>query len=187
MPAKLSKRSGLLIAGAAVLVLMSVFLPWWGMNFYAPQYPEGLTVKVFPYKLEGEIDIINSLNHYIGMKTFSEETFPELKVLPYILVALGLLTLVSAWLRRKRWLYILLGVYIAFAIVGLYDIRRWLVDFGTDLNPQAPITVEPFVPPVFGKNVIANFETFSFFSYGAAAFGLAFMLMLISLWKERDQ
>ena len=51
---------------AAVILVISVQFPWWKMDFFAPQYPEGLDIIVYPDKVEGDIDIINNLNHYIG-------------------------------------------------------------------------------------------------------------------------
>ena len=87
MSKKLSVPSMALLIIAAGLFVTSIFFPWWGMKFYAPQYPEGLDIIVYPYKLEdaNDVSIINGLNHYIGMKEFSEENFPELSYLPYII------------------------------------------------------------------------------------------------------
>ena len=98
---RLSLVSSLLIALSAVLVGVSLFFPWWQMVFFAPQYPEGLNIIVYPNKLEGEIDIVNGLNHYIGMENFSEENFPELAYLPYLVIGLAVITLLTAILRKK--------------------------------------------------------------------------------------
>src|SRR3954451_9404411 len=98
---KLSLVSSLLIALSAILVAVSLFFPWWQMIFFAPQYPEGLNIIVYPNKLEGEIDIVNSLNHYIGMDNFSEKNFPELAYLSYLVFGLAVITLVTAIVRRK--------------------------------------------------------------------------------------
>lgn len=185
--AKLSVSSALIISCAAVLIGASLFFPWWGMRFVAPQYPEGLDIIVYPNKLKGNIDIINGLNHYIGMKPFSEESFPELSYLPYVIGALAVLTLVVAWLRDKRWLFGLIVVFAFGGLLGLYDLHRWLVDFGTNLSDDAPIKIEPFVPPVFGENRIANFVTNSYFSTGAYMIGAAFLLLILPLWRERKR
>ena len=47
------------------------------------QYPEGLEMKIWLYKITGDVDKINGLNHYIGMKLIHEDEFPEFKMIPY--------------------------------------------------------------------------------------------------------
>jgi multisubunit Na+/H+ antiporter MnhB subunit len=102
---KLSLLSSILIALSAVLVVLSLYFPWWQMIFFAPQYPEGLNIIVYPNKLGGEIDIVNGLNHYIGMENFSEENFPELAYLSYLVIGLAVITFLTAILRKKSVLY----------------------------------------------------------------------------------
>ncbi|GAX91392.1 hypothetical protein [Effusibacillus lacus] len=187
MANRLSGISSTALLLAAVLLAGSIFLPWWGMSFYAPQYPEGLTVLVYPDKLEGKVDIINGLNHYIGMKQFSEDSFPEFRYLPYLIGLMALLTAAVGVARQRRLLYGLIGLFVIGGLLGIYDIHRWLVDFGTNLDPKAPIKIAPFVPPVVGKNQLANFTTNSFFGKGAYLAGIAFLLMLVPLWRDRKQ
>lgn len=184
---KLSIVSSLLIALAAVLVVLSLFFPWWRMLFLAPQYPEGLNIIVFPNKLEGEIDIVNGLNHYIGMENFSEENFPELQYLPYLISGLAAITLLTAILRKKAMLYGLIGLFLVGGSLGVWDLHRALTKFGTNLSPTAPIDIEPFVPPILGHNTIANFETDSLLGAGTYFIITAFVLLLIPLWKDRKQ
>lgn len=171
---------------SGVLLVLSIFFPWWGMQFFAPQYPEGLNIIVYPYKMEGRIDIINGLNHYIGMKPFSEESFPELRYLPYIIGAMALLTILVGLLRNMKLLYGLICLFIVGGVLGVYDIHRWLKAFGTELDPKAPIDIAPFVPPILGDNTIANFVTHSYFTYGSFIIGIAFLLLLFPIWKERQ-
>ena len=183
----LSMPSVISLCIAGILLALSIFFPWWGMRFYAPQYPEGLDIIVYPYKLAGEIDIVNGLNHYIGMKNFSEEDFPELQYLPYIIGGMALLTFIVAFIRRKGLLYGLIGLFIVGGVIGIYDINRWLEDYGTNLDPKAPIEVDPFVPPIIGENTIANFVTDSYFSSGSFILGAAFLCVLFPLWRDRKK
>ncbi|WP_102345061.1 hypothetical protein [Bacillus sp. Marseille-P3661] len=187
MSKKLSGTSIAILLTAAALLVVSIFLPWWGMEFFAPQYPEGLNIIVYPYKMEGEISIINGLNHYIGMKPFSEESFPELSYLPYIIGFMAILIVVVALMRNKKVLYGLVSMFVVGGIVGIYDIHRWLKDYGTDLSPQAPIEVDPFIPPIIGENTLANFLTNSYFTYGSFLLGIVFLLLIIPIWKERTR
>lgn len=184
---KLSILSSLLLGLAAVLIGTSLFFPWWGMEFFAPQYPEGLNIIVYPNKLEGQIDIVNGLNHYIGMANFSEKSFPELSYLPYVIGGLAVLILLAAVLRKKRVLYALIGLFSVGGLLGVYDLYRWLHDFGTNLSSKAPIKIDPFVPPVIGHNQLANFNTNSYLGTGSFLIIAAFILLLIPLWKDRKK
>ncbi|WP_308314685.1 hypothetical protein [Bacillus sp. V3-13] len=182
---RLSGISSLFLICAAILVTASIFFPWWRMEFFAPQYPEGLNIIVYPNKLDGQIDIVNGLNHYIGMAGFSEENFPELNYLVYMIGGLAALTVVTALLRRKSILYGLIAVFMAGGLLGVYDLYRWLNNFGTNLSPTAPIKVDPFVPPILGENQIANFITTSYLGIRSYLIMAAFVLILIPLWKDR--
>ncbi|MFF2447325.1 hypothetical protein ACFVSW_09470 [Neobacillus sp. NPDC058068] len=184
---KLSITSSLLIGLSAVLIVVSLFFPWWKMVFYAPQYPEGLNIIVFPNKLEGEIDIINGLNHYIGMSNFGEENFPELSYLAYLVGGLAVITLITAILRNKKVLYGLIGIIALGGLAGIMDLHFALQKYGTNLSPKAPIKIDPFVPPIIGQNTVANFTTHSLLGTGIYFVIAAFILLLIPLWKDRKK
>lgn len=169
------------LLAAAALMILSLFLPWWSMKFYAPQYPEGLDIIVYPNKLAGDIDIVNGLNHYIGMAPFSEASFPELKILPIVVIVLALMMAAAAFLRSSRMVWITLATFAVVGVGGLWDMARWLRKFGTNLDPQAPIQLDPFVPPIFGKNTIANFTTYSNFQIGAFVLLIVGVLLLLAL------
>ena len=77
-------RLVLIISGITLTAVL--FLPMWRIDLDAPQYPEGLVLKIFPHKIAGNVDIINGLNHYIGMKTLHTKDFMEFTLLPYIIV-----------------------------------------------------------------------------------------------------
>lgn len=93
---------GLLIM-AAVAAVASLFVPLWTIYLDAPQYPEGLKLQIWANNLTGNIDVINGLNHYIGMKTLRVEDFIEFKVLPYFLVGFAILFLATAFIGRKNY------------------------------------------------------------------------------------
>ncbi|SEN45199.1 hypothetical protein SAMN05192533_11393 [Mesobacillus persicus] len=184
---RLSLVSSVLIVASALLIFASLFFPWWRMEFFAPQYPEGLNIIVYPDKLEGDIDNINALNHYIGMKNFSEENFPELQYLKYLIIGLAVIVLSVALIRRKAYLYTVIALFAAGGTLGVWDLRRWLKDFGTNLDPMAPIEMEPFIPPIIGENIVANFTTYSILGTGSYLVMAAFLLLLIPLWKDRKR
>src|ERR1043166_1587184 len=77
------------------------FLPMWRIDLRAPQYPGGLSMKIWINDVKGDIDIINGLNHYIGMKTIHKRDFPEFIFLPVAMLVFMGLGLVVLSLSRK--------------------------------------------------------------------------------------
>lgn len=174
----------LLLLGAAALVLLAIFLPLWGMVLVSVQYPEGLRMVVYPMWIRGDITEINLLNHYIGMAEISDDYFSELRVLPLLFGGIAL-TLVVAALVRKTWAMVLPLVAMAGAAVyGFWSMNYRLHQFGTDLDPMAAMKIEPFVPPMLGSNTIAQFATYSYFSWGTFLPMLAGLVVAHILWLD---
>src|SRR5437868_9154824 len=76
--------SRIIIALASLALIATYFLPVWFIFLIAPQYPEGLTMNIWLNKITGQVDIINGLNHYIGMKHIKPEMFREFSYLVYV-------------------------------------------------------------------------------------------------------
>ena len=165
--ARIERRRTPLLLAAAVLLAAASLLPLWGMVLVSTQYPEGLRMVVYPTRIVGDLAEINALNHYIGMTPIADDFFVELRYLqPGLLVLAGALAL-AAVARRARWMAVLpLVGMIAMAAAGLGVMRYRLWQFGHQLDPQAPITIDPFTPPMVGLNQIAQFASYSYFSWG---------------------
>jgi copper chaperone NosL len=162
--ASLSVTSRIILAFAAGMLISVFFLPAWRIDLYAPQYPEGLLLNIWTNKITGDVDIINGLNHYIGMKPFSNESFPEFKFLNFVVyffIGLGLVVAISGNKRILKW-YLLLAVI--GGIVAMVDFYRWGYEYGHDLDPKAAIQVPGFSyqPPVWGHKRLLNFDAYSF-------------------------
>lgn len=173
-----------LLLAAAGLLVAAVFLPLWGMTLVSVQYPEGLRMIVYPMRIMGDITELNILNRYIGMKPISADFFVELKVLPAALLALALVCAVGAFFRRAWWSLLSLSAMAALGGFGMWSMRRRLWEFGHDLNSAAPITIDPFTPPMLGQNQIAQFATYSYFSWGTTLPLIAGGLVLVVLWAQ---
>lgn len=187
MKKNLSTVSMISIILASIVLFSTIFVQWWGMDFYAPQYPEGLDIIVTPTEVKGDIEIINGLNHYIGMNEFGTEYFPELQYMAYIIGGLAILFLIVAFLRNRALLIGSIVLYAILGVVGIWDMYRWLKNYGTNLDPRAPIDMEPFIPPIIGENTIANFVTNSYFAVGAYMLGIVFLLLVFPLWRDRGK
>src|SRR5215472_14496943 len=82
-----------------------LFLPIWRIDLAAPQYPEGLTLRIFAHGLGGDVDIVNGLNHYIGMQALHSRDFVEFQVLPYIIGGFAVLGLLVWLFNRKAFFF----------------------------------------------------------------------------------
>lgn len=160
----LSVTSRILVAFASGALIAVYFLPAWRIDLFAPQYPEGLTLYIWINKLTGDVDIINGLNHYIGMKHISADMFPEFRYLPFVVgffLLLGMMASITGY--RK-----LLFTYVILTIIGgimvIYDFYRWGYDYGHNLDPKAAIQVPglSYQPPIFGHKRLLNFDAYSF-------------------------
>jgi len=68
-------RFGAGVAGAG-LMLLALALPLWQAEIQAPQYPGGLHMSASGDGVTGDVDEINILNHYVGMRPFDEKDIP---------------------------------------------------------------------------------------------------------------
>lgn len=149
---------------ASLLVVASIFLPYWKIHIIAPQYPKGLDVYVHVVGARGDVREVDGLNHYIGMRPLDEAAPFERKIaLPGLsLIALALVT--AAFVRRPRWFsWLLIVPTLAILVVFPADLYYWLREFGLNLDPKAPLSamVKPFVPPILGSGKIAQFGVVS--------------------------
>src|SRR5688500_16410378 len=138
---KMSVPSRIIIAIASLALAATYFLPIWFIFLIAPQYPEGLSMQIWLYKITGQVDIINGLNHYIGMKHIEAGMFPEFGFLVYILAFFILFGLVIAITGSRKLLVAWLVLSVIGGIAALVDFYLWGYDYGHDLDPTAAIQV----------------------------------------------
>jgi hypothetical protein len=173
-----------LLIVAACLTAAATLLPLWGMTLVSTQYPEGLRMIVYPTHIRGDITELNLLNHYIGMAAISDDFFVELKLLP-LLLALAAAACLGAAFVRRLWARIApLAIMGATAGYGMWSMYHRLYQFGHDLDPTAPIRIPPFTPPPLGTNQIAQFATYSYFSWGTFLPLVAALLIVTTLWLD---
>jgi copper chaperone NosL len=161
----------------------------WQIQLSAPQYPEGLILRIYPHKLGGNVDVINGLNHYIGMKPIHQDDFVELKVLPYIIAFYAILFLIAAISARRWMLNSLFVLFVFFGIVAMVDFWKWEYNYGHNLNPDAPIIVPgmAYQPPLIGFKQLLNFGAYSIPDVGGWLFvaaGLILLFVVIMEWNS---
>ena len=179
----MTRLSRLLVGAAALLLVLLYVLPLWHVRLVAPQYPEGLGMNIHVASVQGatetDLNNINNLNHYIGMKRIESDAIPELTIMPWlvgVLVAGGVLV---ALLGRRVPLYTWTGGFALLGVAGLVDFWRWEYDYGHNLDLEEAIIKIPgmsYQPPLIGSKQLLNFTATSWPGLGGIAAGLAFVL-----------
>jgi hypothetical protein len=175
-----------LLAVAALLLIPIYLFPLWQMTMFAPQYPHGLRLDIYSYKLDGgndgqDVKEVNVLNHYIGMKELTTEAFTEFKWIPFVVGAMSLLFLRAAVLGKMSHLVDVVVLFLYFSLFSLWSFAYKLYSYGHSLAPTAAVKVAPFMPPLFGYRKIANFEVYSYPGAASYALGAALVVLLAAL------
>lgn len=176
----------ILLGVAAVLLLASMFLPYWKMTLNAPQYPGGLSIEVYVNRMAGDVREIDGLNHYIGMRPLGEAAQLERAV---SMVAVGILVLLvlAAIFVHSPWALLLALPAILWPFIFIADMYYWMRHFGLNLDPTAPLSssIDPFVPPILGSGMVGQFETIASFQIGLWMAFLAVVLIITGLYYQR--
>lgn len=188
---KISTISRILLAVGALALLVMLKVPIWNIYLTAPQYPEGLEMKIWHNTLTGDVKIISALNHYIGMRAISVEMFPEFHYLGKVIIGVAGLCFVLALISRW-WSALTYWVVLAVAdSLALYDFWRWGYDYGHNLDPTAPIIIPgmAYQPPVLGYKKLLNFEAWSLPDTGGwilmAVTGISLLVVVYEWWRNR--
>ncbi len=163
----MSRTARLLVALAALSMAIVYLQPLWHIGLVAPQYPEGLGLYIAVDKIVGEkkqdLNSINNLNHYIGMKVISPDDIPELQYMPKIMAGLIAMGLLTAALGKRKLLMAYAGVLLLFSLAGLADFYKWSYDYGHNLSPTAILKIPgmTYQPPLIGSKQLLNFHATS--------------------------
>lgn len=176
---------GLLLV-ARIMLLVSLFLPYWQMDLVAPQYPNNLHLTAFVNQLTGDVEEIDGLNHYIGMRPLNEAAQIERSVGVYAMIAFVVLLELASFIH-SRWTVLLVIPVMFFPFVFLIDLHLWMSHFGQNLDPNAPLSnaVEPFVPLVLGTGMVGQFKTVAWPGVGLILSAIASLVMLLALFFHR--
>ncbi|MTI40452.1 hypothetical protein [Fulvivirga lutimaris] len=197
----MKKASILMIIGSALLLGLFIF-PLWNIRLGAPQYPDPLGINIHINGLQGEsefdIQNIDGLNHYIGMKTLPKpDDMWEFSVFPKVvlsMVVIGILIGSLGFFGKISSIWFLLWFVVMgiLGALGVYDFNLWLVDYGTDLNPNAILKlVNPdgspmkYNPPLIGHKKLLNFDAFSYPRLGGIFLGIGMLLSLTGYFIGR--
>jgi nitrous oxidase accessory protein len=187
----MSDLSRVLIAVSAMLLAAAFVMPVWRIDLVAPQYPEGLGMLIRIDTITGikpaDLDNINGLNHYIGMKAIVPDAIGVLHVMPIALGVLVVLGLAVALYGRRWAVWSWIGLVAASGIAAMVEFWRWSYDYGHNLSPDAIIKVPgmTYQPPLIGTKQLLNFTAASWPDLGAIAAGAGFLLAVAAMVIRR--
>jgi copper chaperone NosL len=190
---RLTKIERIIVAIASLSFIAVFFVPIWRITLFAPQYPEGLVMNIWLNNITGDIDVINGLNHDIGMRKISVAMVPEFEFLSYVVGFYILLGLAIAAIGNRKILF----WYIIFTLFGglfaMYDYYRWGYEYGHNLDDTAPIKVPglSYQPPMLGHKRLLNFDAYSFPDIGGwiiiAAASIMMIVWFFDWYRERKK
>lgn len=182
----LKKISQIAIIVTSLLLIVAYFVPIWKIDLWAPQYPEGLSMGIWLYKLSGQVEIINGLNHYIGMAHIKEEMFPEFKILPYAVGVIIILGVITGLSKSRKMLIAFITILVLSGIVAMYDFWQWGYEYGHNLSDDAAIKVPgmAYQPPLLGYKELLNFGAYSIPDIGGWLFVLLGLTTFAVLFYE---
>ena len=197
----MKKASIIMIIGSLLLLGLFKF-PLWNIMLGAPQYPDPLGMNIYIDGIKGvsEFDLqnIDGLNHYIGMKTIPKaDEMWEFSMFPKVIFGMALLGIiigVLGFLDKVSYKFFL-GWFILMSvlgILGMYDFNNWLVDYGGNLDPHAIIKVTnpdgspmSYKPPLIGFKKLLNFDVTSLPHTGGYLMFVGMSLTLVAFWLGR--
>jgi len=175
-----------IFATSAFLLLISIFFPYWSLTLEAPQYPNGLTVEVYVNHVGGDVQEVDELNHYIGMRSMKDGGVLERTLSILIVAALALLTFAAIYIHSPVAAFFTLPAML-YPLIFLGDLYFWLWNFGTHLDPRAPLSsaIKPFVPPVLGTGMVGQFKTVAQWETGLILAILGALMIPVALYYHR--
>lgn len=148
-------------------------------------------MNIWLNKLSGQVEIINGLNHYIGMKHIKPEMFPEFSYLVYVVAFFILFGLLVAITGKRKLLFSYLLLTIAGGVAAMADFYKWGYDYGHNLDPKAAIQIAglTYQPPLFGHKTLLNFDAYSYPDTGGwvviTIAGIFFLVWIYELYTSR--
>lgn len=176
---------------AALILIPMYFVPFWSISMQAPQYPEGIGMYISINDIQGhnrhDLQSINTLNHYIGMKEIHKEDIPELVIIPWIVAGMILFGIIAALSGNPKVVLSWLIVFVLLCIAGLVDYYLWGYDYGHNLDPQAPIKVPgmSYQPPLIGSKQLLNIKANSWPYWGSIFIALSIGAGALAWWREK--
>ncbi|MDR0666104.1 MAG: cytochrome C [Campylobacteraceae bacterium] len=163
-------------------------IPVWSVALEAPNYPKetfpnGIPVFFHFDGFSGEVNEMNTINHYIGMYPMERGAQFEMSLMPYIFLTVTLFMIAYLYLNNRR-SWILMTAPILLPVGFLADFAGWLYWFGHNMQEWGAFKIKPFMPTVFGDGKVAQFTTHSYPSIGFYLLLLIAALSILAIFSK---
>ena len=164
-------------------------MPTWHVSLEAPQYPkvtfpDGIPVYFNLTRFTGEVQEMNTINHYIGMEPMEVGAPWERRLVPFIVLVFVISMAVFIVYEGPGWWILGIGP----ALLPVYFLAvfsYWLYWFGHNLHEWGAFTIKPFMPTVLGNGKVAQFTTHSYPSAGFYLLLAVLAVMLLAVFIKR--
>ncbi|MDR0408609.1 MAG: cytochrome C [Campylobacteraceae bacterium] len=166
-------------------------IPVWSVSLEAPNYPkdafpDGIPVFFHFDGFSGEVNEMNTINHYIGMYPMERGAQLEMSLMPYIFLITTLAMIIYLyWNSRKSWILMLLPSLLPVGFLA--DFAGWLYWFGHNMQEWGAFKIKPFMPTVFGEGKVAQFTTHSYPAVGFYLLCLISVLSILAIFSKLKQ
>lgn len=180
------------LLAAAAMMFVSFWFPMWKIYLVANMYPNEIGMSIYATRpgdppdvaeMDGGINELNVLNHFIGMQPIRAD-LPVFKILPVWIVLVGVMLMISAFVKKKKVLPITVGLFALLSVYGVGTLIYRVYSYGHDLDPRAAIKIPPFMPGIWGENKLAQFTTYSYFDWGTYLLVIAFVVSALALFVD---
>ncbi len=179
------------------MLLLLFVVPLWNISLTAPQYPEPVGMDIWINKITdhnpNDIQNINILNHYVGMKDIPKD-MPEFSIFPKVIIGMVVFGLILGFIGNKKLYLVWFVVMILLGTAGMYDFYLWEYDYGHNLKENAAIKFttpdgEPmaYQPPLIGTKTILNFKAMSYPMIGTLFLLAGMALSLLAFFKAKKE
>jgi hypothetical protein len=121
------------------------------------------------------------------MKPIQQADFLEMRWIPFVFGLIILLILRSIVFGEMSNVVDLFALYTYFGIFSIGSFWYRLYEYGHNLDPTAPMRIQPFTPLLIGVKQIANFRESSFPQTGAYLLLLSVLLIVLAGWWSRKE
>ncbi|MDW3191130.1 MAG: nitrous oxide reductase accessory protein NosL [Cytophagales bacterium] len=186
----------MMLIGASLLAGLFIW-PLWNITLEAPQYPDPIGMDIHINRFEdmnpNDIQNINIMNHYVGMKDIPE-SIPEFRFFPIVAGSMMVLGMVFGLIGNRKLYLVWLGLMVILGVLAFYDFYLWEYDYGHNLKENAAIKFtdkdgQPmaYQPPLIGAKDILNFKAISMPRFGAYLMFGGMLLSLLAFFKSQKE
>jgi CDP-diglyceride synthetase len=124
-------------------------------------FPEGIPVLFSLTRFTGEVQEMNTINHYIGMDPMEKGAPTERRLVPFIYLIFFVSLAVFLFYEGPVWWLFGVGpALMPVYFVGVFS--YWLYWFGHNLHEYGAFKIKPFMPTVLGDGKVAQMTTHSY-------------------------